>query len=312
MTSPEHTQLLILGAGPAGLAAGLYAARADLAPIVLTGPELGGQVSITYIVENYPGFPEGVEGPDLVTRFKEQAEKFGARLVLDTAIAVDFGQRPFRIRTTKTEYTADTVIIATGATAKQLGIPGEDDLIGMGVSYCATCDGHFFKGMDIMVVGGGDSALEEALFLTRYANSVTIVHRRDTLRAGPLLQKRARNHPKIRFLMDTVVTEILGEDMVEGVRLRHVPTGKAREHPIAGVFIFIGYHPNTDLFEGQITLDDRGYIAVDKHMHTNIPGVFAAGEVADSRYRQVITSAGMGAAAAMEAINFLEEIEKLP
>ncbi len=306
MSESTHTPLLILGAGPAGLAAALYAARADLQPIVLTGPELGGQVSITYIVENYPGFPEGVEGPDLVTRFKEQAEKFGARLVLDTATAVDFRQRPFRIRTTKTEYTADTVIIATGATAKQLEIPGEDDLIGMGVSYCATCDGHFFKGMDIMVVGGGDSALEEALFLTRYANSVTIVHRRDALRAGPLLQKRARNHPKIRFLMETIVTEILGDEMVEGVRLQHLPSGEEREHPIAGVFIFIGYHPNTDLFEGQITLDERGYIAVDKHMHTNIPGVFAAGEVADSRYRQVITSAGMGAAAAMEAIHFLE------
>ena len=307
MSETTHTPLLILGAGPAGLAAALYAARADLQPIVLTGPELGGQVSITHIVENYPGFPEGVEGPALVTRFKEQAEKFGARLVLDTATAVDFGQRPFRIQTTKTTYTADTVIIATGATARQLEIPGEDDFIGMGVSYCATCDGHFFKGMDIMVVGGGDSALEEALFLTRYANSVTIVHRRDALRAGPLLQKRAHSHPKIRFLMETIVTEIMGDEMVEGVRLRHLPSGEEREHPTAGVFIFIGYHPNTDLFAGQIILDERGYIAVDKHMRTNVPGVFAAGEVADSRYRQVITSAGMGAAAAMEAIHYLEE-----
>ncbi len=312
MSPSEHTQLLILGAGPAGLAAGLYAARADLAPIILTGPELGGQVSITYIVENYPGFPEGVEGPELVKRFQAQAEKFGARVVLDTALAVDFSQRPFRIQTTKTEYTAESVIIATGATAKQLHVPGEEELIGMGVSYCATCDGHFFKGMDIMVVGGGDSALEEALFLTRYANSVTIVHRRDSLRAGPLLQKRARAHPKIRFIMDTIVTEILGEDMVEGVRLQHVPSGETREHPIAGVFIFIGYHPNTEIFAGQIQLDERGYIQVDKHMHTNVDGVFAAGEVADSRYRQVITSAGMGAAAAMEAIHFLENRAKLP
>ena len=303
-----HTPLLILGAGPAGLAAALYAARADLQPIVLTGPSLGGQVSITYIVENYPGFPEGVEGPDLVKRFQEQAEKFGAQLVLDTAVAVDFRQRPFRVQTTKTTYTADAVIVATGATAKQLEIPGEDEFIGTGVSYCATCDGHFFKGMDIMVVGGGDSALEEALFLTRYANTVTIVHRRDRLRAGRLLQKRARNHPKIRFLMETVVTEILGDDIVEAVRLHHLPSGETREHPTAGVFIFIGYHPNTDLFEGQLALDERGYIVTDKHTHTNIPGVFAAGEVADSRYRQVITSAGMGAAAAMETIHYLETL----
>jgi len=307
--SPKHTPLLILGAGPAGLAAALYAARADLQPIVLTGPELGGQVAITYIVENYPGFPEGVEGPDLVTRFKEQAEKFGAQLVLDTATAVDFSQRPFRIQTTKTAYTADTVIIATGATAKQLDVPGEDEFVGTGVSYCATCDGHFFKGMDIMVVGGGDSALEEALFLTRYANTVTIVHRRDALRAGPLLQKRARAHPKIRFIMESVVTDILGDDVVESVRLRHVPTGETSELPVSGVFIFIGHHPNTDLFEDQIELDARGYIITDKHMHTNIPGVFAAGEVADSRYRQVITSAGMGAAAAMEVIAYLEAHE---
>ncbi len=300
-----HTQVLILGAGPAGLAAALYAARADLNPLVLTGPELGGQVSITYMVENYPGFPEGVEGPALVQRFKEQAEKFGARLVLDTAVAVDFSQRPFRVQATKTTYTADTVIVATGATAKTLGVAGEDELVGMGVSYCATCDGHFFKGMDIVVVGGGDSALEEALFLTRYANTVTIIHRRDQLRAGPLLQKRAREHPKIRFLLDTVVTEILGEDMVEGVRLRHVPSGETRDHPTAGVFIFIGYHPNTDLFTGQLALDERGYIVTDKFTRTSVPGVFAAGEVADSRYRQVITSAGMGAAAAMEVVHFL-------
>ena len=306
--SPKHTPLLILGAGPAGLAAALYAARADLQPVVLTGPELGGQVAITYMVENYPGFPEGVEGPDLVARFKEQAEKFGAQLVLDTATAVDFSQRPFRIQTTKTEYTADTVIIATGATAKQLEVPGEEEFIGTGVSYCATCDGHFFKGMDVMVVGGGDSALEEALFLTRYANTVTVVHRRDALRAGPLLQKRARSHPKIRFLLESVVTDILGDDVVESVRLRHVSSGETSELPVSGVFIFIGHHPNTDLFEDQLELDARGYVITDKHMRTNIPGVFAAGEVADSRYRQVITSAGMGAAAAMEVTHYLENL----
>ena len=307
MTDTIHTKVLILGAGPAGMAAALYAARDELSPLVLTGPEIGGQVSITATIENYPGFPQGVEGPDLVARFREQAEKFGARLVLDTAIEADLSQRPFKITGLEATYTAEALIIATGATAKQLEVPGEEEFIGLGVSYCATCDGHFFKGQHISVVGGGDSALEEALFLTRYAETVTIIHRRDKFRAGPLLQKRARSHPKIRFLMEHEVVAIEGDDVVQRLRLRHTRTGESREHPTAGVFIFIGYHPNSDLFEGQLELDERGYIVTDKHMHTSIPGVFAAGEIADSRYRQVITSAGMGAAAAIEARHFLAE-----
>ena len=303
----EKRQVVILGSGPAGLTAALYTARAELEPLVIAGPDLGGQVSLTHIVENYPGFPDGVGGQELVQRFKEQAEQFGAEIRLDLATAVDLSRRPFRIVTQGGEVAADALIIATGASPRQLEVPGEDELVGMGVSYCATCDGHFFKGMEVVVVGGGDSALEEALFLTRYATQVTIIHRRDQLRAGPLLQKRARNHPKIRFLFNKVVTEILGEDMVEGVRLRDVVTGAEQEFPTAGVFIFIGHEPNTDLFRGQLVMDERGYLRVDAHTRTSVPGVFAAGEVADARYRQVITSAGMGAQAAMEVVHFLSE-----
>ncbi len=303
----EVRDVVILGSGPAGLTAALYTARAELAPLVISGPDLGGQVSITYIVENYPGFPEGVEGSELVRRLKEQAERFGAEIRLDLATAVDLSRRPFRVTTQQGEVLARTLIIATGASPRTLDIPGEEELVGMGVSYCATCDGHFFKGMDVVVVGGGDSALEEALYLTRYATTVTVIHRRDALRAGRLLQKRAQKHPKIRFVLNTVVTEILGEDMVEAVRLRDVTTGAERIFPTAGVFIFIGYEPNTALFRGQLELDERGYLKVRDMVHTSIPGVFAAGEVADSRYRQIITSAGMGAMAAMETVHFLSE-----
>lgn len=303
----ERVKVLILGSGPAGLAAALYAARAEMAPVVLTGMELGGQVALTYTVENYPGFPDGVGGQELADLFQKQAERFGARVVMDTATEVDFSQRPFRVKTYAGEYLADTVIVATGASPKHLEVPGEKELTGKGVSYCATCDGWFFKDKDVIVVGGGDSALEEGLFLTRYARKVTIVHRRDTLRAGAILQKRARENEKIDFIWDTVVTAILGEEKVEAVRLKHVKTGEEREMPIDGVFIFIGHRPNTELFRGQLEMDERGYLVVDKRMRTNVPGVFAAGEVADPIYRQVITSAGMGAAAAMEAVRFLQE-----
>lgn len=301
----EKRQVVILGSGPAGLTAALYAARAELAPLVIAGPDLGGQVSLTHIVENYPGFPEGVGGQELVQRLKEQAERFGAEIRLDSATAVDLRRRPFRIVTQGGEVEAWALIIATGAAPRRLGVPGEEDLVGMGVSYCATCDGHFFKGMEVVVIGGGDSALEEGLFLTRYATQVTIIHRRRQLRAGPLLQKRARNHPKIRFLFNKVVTEILGEDVVEGVRLRDVVSGEEQVYPTAGVFIFIGHEPNTALFREQLALDERGYVKVDAYIRTSVPGVFAAGEVADPRYRQVITSAGMGAQAAMEVVHFL-------
>jgi thioredoxin reductase (NADPH) len=303
----ERVKVLVIGSGPAGLAAALYAARADLQPLVLTGMELGGQVSLTHTVENYPGFPEGVGGQELVELFQKQAQRFGARIEYDTVTAIDFSQRPYKVSTYNGAYLAETIIITTGATPIHLNVPGESELTGRGVSYCATCDGWFFKDKQVVVVGGGDSALEESLFLTRYATSVTIVHRRDQLRAGAILQKRARENSKINFIWNTVVTEILGDDKVNAVRLKNVQTGEASELPTDGVFIFIGHHPNTQLFEGYLEMDERGYLVTNKLMETNYPGVFAAGEVADPVYRQVITSAGMGAAAAMRAIHFLEE-----
>ncbi len=305
---PERTKLLILGSGPAGLTAALYAARAGLEPLVLTGLEIGGQVALTHIVENYPGFPEGVGGQELVDRFKAQAERFGARLVMDTATEVNLQTRPFQVKTYGNVYETDALIIATGASPRKLGVPGEAEFTGRGVSYCATCDGWFFQDKDVIVVGGGDSALEEGLFLTRYARTVTVVHRRDQFRAGALMQKRARENPKMSFVMNTVVTEILGDEQVTGVRLRNVVTGETYEKPIDGVFIFIGHIPNTDLFKGQLEVDERGYLKVHDWVVTSIPGVFAAGEVADSVYRQVITSAGMGAAAAIRAGHYLDEL----
>ena len=302
------TRVLILGSGPAGLSAALYAARADLDPVVLTGMELGGQVSLTHIVENYPGFPEGVGGNELVELFQKQAERFGTKLEFDTASEVDLSKRPFKVQTFNSTYLADTLIISTGATSRRLDIPGETELTGRGVSYCATCDGWFFKDKDLIVVGGGDSALEESIFLTRYANSVTIVHRRDELRAGPFLQNRAKSNPKIDFIWNSTVTEILGEEAVESVRLQDVITKEERIYPIDGIFIFIGHIPNTQLFKDQLDMDELGYLKVDHLMKTNVAGVFAAGEVADSHFRQVITSAGMGAAAAIQANHYLDVI----
>lgn len=303
----EHVKVLILGTGPAGLSAALYAARADLEPVVLTGIQHGGQVSLTHIVENYPGFPEGIGGPELVDLFQQQAERFGARVEFDTADSVDLSERPFKVRTYSKEYLADTLIIATGATPRHLEIPGEEELTGRGVSYCATCDGWFFKDKNVVVVGGGDSALEEGLFLTRYAKTVDVVHRRDELRAGAILQNRAMNNAKMGFTWDTVLTEIVGNDKVESVRMLNKQTGEVTERAIDGVFIFIGHTPNTQLFEGQLDLDEQGYIRSDVSMKTNVPGVFVAGEAADPHFRQVITSAGMGSAAAIQATRFLEE-----
>ncbi len=306
--APEKVKVLILGSGPAGLSAALYAARANLRPVVLSGMELGGQVSLTYIVENYPGFPDGVGGMELVELFQKQAERFGARVEFDTAVEASFSTRPFVVKTQNGKiYHAETVIITTGASAVHLNVPGESEFTGRGVSYCATCDGYFFKDKDVIVVGGGDSALEEGLFLTRYARSVTIVHRRDELRAGAILAERAKANPKIEFMWNTVVTEIIGNGAVQSVRLKDTKTGETFHHPVDGVFIFIGHKPNTEIFKGQIDLDERGYIKVDQLMRTNIPGVFAAGEVADPHFRQVITSAGMGAAAAIQAGHFLDE-----
>jgi thioredoxin reductase (NADPH) len=306
-TTGEHVKVLIIGSGPAGMSAALYAARAELAPVILTGMELGGQVSLTYVVENYPGFPDGVGGNELVGLFQKQAERFGALVEFDTATEVDLKARPFRVRTYNGEYLADSLIITTGATPIHLNIPGENELTGRGVSYCATCDGWFFKDKDVVVVGGGDSALEEGIFLTRYAKSVTVIHRRDELRAGAILQKRAKENPKIKYIWNTVLTEIVGSEAVKSVRLKDLISGEETLFPTDGVFIFIGHKPNTELFKGQLTIDDRGYIVANQLMHTDVPGVFAAGEVADPTFRQVVTSAGMGAAAAMQAIHYVEE-----
>jgi thioredoxin reductase (NADPH) len=308
-TAPKIVKMLILGSGPAGLSAALYAARANLDPVVLTGMELGGQVSLTNTVENYPGFPEGVGGQELVDLFQKQAEKFGATIEFDTATEVDLSSRPFRIQTYNNEYLADTLIIATGAQSIHLNVPGESEYTGRGVSYCATCDGWFFKDKDVVVVGGGDSAIEESLFLTRYAKSITIIHRRDSLRAGAILQKRALDHPKIEFVWDTVITEILGEETVNKVKLQNVKTKATRELATDGVFIFIGHNPSTELFTGVLEMDEHGYIRNDRLLATNIPGVYVAGEAGDPDFRQVITSAGMGAAAAMQAIKFLQANE---
>ncbi len=305
--SVKEVKVLILGSGPAGLAAALYAARADLQPVLLTGMEMGGQVSLTYTVENYPGFPEGVGGQELAELFKKQAERFGAVVEYDTVTDADLSKRPFRVKTYNGEYLAETLIIATGATPRHLNVPGEVELTGRGVSYCATCDGWFFKDKDVALVGGGDSALEEGIFLTRYAKTVTIIHRRNELRAGAILQKRAMDNPKIHFLWNTIVTDIVGEDAVKHLRLRRLDTGEECEHRTDGIFIFIGHEPNTQLFKDQLEMDERGYIKTDMLMHTSIPGVFVAGEAGDPHYRQVITSAGMGAAAAMQAGRFLDE-----
>ena len=305
----QHVKVLILGAGPAGLSAALYAARAELQPLVLTGTELGGQAALTHTIENYPGFPEGVGGSELGDLFQKQAERFGARVEFDSANAVDLSRRPFKITTDNGEYTADALIVATGARPNHLDIPGESGLTGKGVSYCATCDGRFFKDKKVVVVGGGDSALEEALFLTRYVSSVAIIHRRENLRADAVLQKRAQENPKVKFIWDTVVTEIVGKEKVEAVRLKNVKTGEETTFLTDGIFIFVGHTPNTQLFEGQLAME-KGYIKVDDTIRTSVPGVYAAGEAADPTFRQVVTSAGMGAAAAIMATRFLEHENK--
>ncbi|OGO11495.1 MAG: thioredoxin-disulfide reductase [Chloroflexi bacterium RBG_16_47_49] len=308
--SINRVKVLILGSGPAGLAAALYAARANLEPVVLTGMELGGQVSLTSTIENYPGFPDGVGGQALVDLFQKQAERFGARVEYDTATEVNLTKNPFKIQTYNGEYLADTLIIATGAQATHLDIPGEKELTGRGVSYCATCDGWFFKGKDVVVVGGGDSALEESIFLTRYANSIAVVHRRDTLRAGVILQQRAFNQPKIKFIWNTVISEIIGDQAVMKVKLVNLMTEEISELATDGVFIFIGHKPNTQIFEKYLDLDELGYIKTDILLSTNVPGVYVAGEAGDPNFRQVVTSAGMGAAAAMQAIRFIQEHEE--
>jgi len=303
----QHVKVLVLGSGPAGLSAALYAARAELEPLVLTGIELGGQAALTHTIENYPGFPDGVGGAELGELFQKQAERFGAKVEFDTANSVDLSTRPFKVSGDNGEYLADTLIVGTGARPNHLEVPGEYELTGKGVSYCATCDGWFFKDKKVVVVGGGDSALEEGLFLTRFATSVTIIHRRDSLRAGKVLQSRAFANPKISFIWNSVVSEVIGDEKVTAVKLKNLENGSESELATDGVFIFIGHTPNTQMFKGQLDMDDLGYIQSNHLMETNVPGVFVAGEVSDSHFRQVVTSAGMGAAAAIQATHFLEK-----
>ena len=302
-------EVLILGSGPAGLTAALYAARADLSPILLTGMVLHGQASTTDVIENYPGFPDGIGGSELGLLFQTQAERFGAEIVMDQEVSVDLKKRPFVVNTYSGTYTAKSLIISTGAAPKKLNVPGEKEFTGRGVSYCGTCDGWFFKDKDIIVVGGGDSAIEEGLFLTRFAKTVTIVHRRDKLRAGAILQNRAFENQKISFVWDAVVSEILGEDGVQAVRIINTKTDEERVISTDGIFIFIGHKPNAEMFAGQLELDETGYIKINRFMETSVPGVFAAGEIADPTFRQVITSAGMGAAAGIQATRYLENLE---
>jgi len=303
----KKENIIIIGSGPAGLTAALYTARAQLEPLVISGNQLGGQISITSEVENYPGFPQGTTGPELVQLMQQQAERFGARLLIDEVTEVSLkGGPPFSVKTYADTYTADAVIVTVGASPRRLGVPGEEQFIGRGVSYCATCDGFFFRDKGVLVVGGGDSAIEEGLFLTRFATQVQVVHRRQELRAGETLKRRALANEKISFLLDTVVEEIRGNGKVEAVRLRNLKSDQVRELATDGVFIFIGHDPNSQLFAGQLDMDDQGYLVVDRKMMTNIPGVFAAGEIMDPIYRQIATSVGQGCAAAMMAERWLE------
>jgi thioredoxin reductase (NADPH) len=302
----KQVKVLIMGSGPAGYSAALYAARAELHPVVLTGMQLGGQAALTNTIENYPGFPEGIGGPQLGELFQKQAENFGAVTEFDIANAVDLSQRPFKVTTDNGEYKTDVLIIGTGATPIHLEVPGEVELTGRGVSYCATCDGWFFKDKKVVIVGGGDSAIEEGLFITRYASSVTIIHRREELRASPILQKRAMEHPKVNFIWNTVVTKVIGKEKVDALKLKNVKTNEETTFQTDGLFIFIGHTPNTQMFQGQLEMSDLGYIKVNDKMETNVQGVYAAGEAADPHFRQVITSAGMGASAAIQATRFLE------
>lgn len=309
MTDNRHVKVLILGAGPAGLSAALYAARAELEPVVLTGMQLGGQAALTHTIENYPGFPEGVGGAQLGELFQKQAEHFGAKVEFDMAHEVDFSQRPYKVTADSGDYFAESVIITTGASPVHLNVPGEVEMTGRGVSYCATCDGWFFKDKKVVVVGGGDSAFEEALFITRYASSVTLIHRRDEFRASPILQKRAKEHPKMNFITNTIVTEIVGSDKLTTLKLKNVSTNQESTFDTDGLFIFIGHTPNTQMFQGKLEMSDPGYIKINDKMETSIPGVYAAGEAADPHFRQVVTSAGMGAAAAIQATRYLESLE---
>jgi len=302
-------RLIIIGSGPAGLTAALYAARAELAPVVFAGGLSGGQLMLTTEVENYPGFPSGIMGPELMDKFRAQEERFGAEIHNVDVTRVEFNKRPLRLWVDEMEHRAEAIIVATGASALWLGVEGETRLRGRGVSSCATCDGAFFKNRDLIVVGGGDTAMEEAIFLTRFAATVTIVHRRDTLRASKIMQQRAMDNPRISFVWNAVVEEIVGDNKVTGARLRDAVTGEVTERRCDAVFVAIGHQPNTDLFAGQLDLDAKGYIVSTDGTRTNIEGVFVAGDVQDSRYRQAVTAAGLGCRAAMDAERYLEALD---
>ncbi len=313
----EHREVVIIGSGPAGLTAAIYTARANLNPVILEGEpsstsdQPGGQLMLTTEVENFPGFPEGITGPELMINLRSQASRFGATILTVKASKVDFSERPFKVWVGDTDaeptYIAESVIVATGAQSLMLGLEAEQRLIGHGLSTCATCDGFFFRGHDICVVGGGDSAVEEATFLTRFADSVTVIHRRDSLRASKIVQDLAHANPKIKFLCNSVVEDVLGETSVKAVLVRNVDTGEVTEHAFSGIFVAIGHRPTTDLFAGQLELKDNGYIVTDgKSTRTSVEGVFACGDVQDDYYRQAITAAGSGCAAAIDAERWLE------
>jgi thioredoxin reductase (NADPH) len=298
--------IVIIGSGPAGYTAAIYAARANLSVLMLQGYQVGGQLMLTSDVENYPGFEEGILGPPMMEKFEAQARRFGTEVIPEDVISIDFNKRPFKVTTDSGEYQARAIIISTGASAKWLGLPSEQRLQGRGVSACATCDGFFFKKKDVAVIGGGDTAMEEATFLTRYANHVTVIHRRDKFRASKIMQDRAFKNPKISVIWDTEITEVLGENEVTGLRLHNVKTDEESILPVQGFFLAIGHRPNTDLFKGILDMDKVGYIVPVEHTMTNIPGVFAAGDVTDHRYRQAVTAAGDGCRAAIDAERWLE------
>ncbi len=300
--------VIIIGSGPAGLTAGLYSGRANLRPLLIEGFAAGGQLMLTTEVENYPGFPKGLLGPELIAEMRRQAERFGTEIITADVTQVDFRARPFRVWVNKDLYEGKAVIVATGADAKWLGLPNEQRLRGHGVSSCATCDGFFFQDQEIMVVGGGDTAMEEALFLTKFGKRVTVVHRRDKLRASKIMQDKAMKHPKVRFIWNAVVEDVLGDDHVTGVRLKELPTERIWDEPVGGLFIGIGHSPNTKLFQGQLDMDPNGYIITHYGTRTSVEGVFAAGDVQDHVYRQAVTAAGSGCMAAIDAERWLEGI----
>ncbi len=309
--SSHVEDVIVIGSGPAGFTAGLYTARANLNPLLITGNEYGGQVSLTYDVENYPGFPTSVGGPELVEKMKEQAEKFGTRIEFDYVDEIVTDQHPFIVRTTNgKEYATKSIILATGARPRYLDIPGEKEYTGKGVSYCGTCDGFFFRGKDVIVVGGGDSAVEEGLFLTKFATRVRIVHRRDELRASKILQERAFAHEKMDFVWNTVVTEVIGaEGKVTSLKTQNTVTGEEGELTTDGLFVFVGHIPNNQILQGKFHLDDDGHLVTDRYTRTNVPGIFAGGEIMDKVFKQVATSVGQGCSAAMQTTRWLEEFD---